>query len=85
MHIRNTNQTPKFSVDPQTCASPPASGRSRRSRAALASSAMAAGTFASRVRAWAGSARDPDGELDQDEADPLLEADVVKARGTLTL
>jgi hypothetical protein len=84
MHIRNTNQAPRFSVDQQTCAFTARLKQTGRIQGGTRKFRHASGTFASRVRAWGVLARNPDGSCNE-QAEPLMEADVVKARGTLTL
>jgi hypothetical protein len=83
MHIRNTNQAPEFSVDPQTCAFTARLKQTSKIQGGTSKFRHASGTFASGVRAWGALARNPDGSCNE-QADPLLEADVVFARGTLS-
>jgi hypothetical protein len=83
LHIRNANQTPKVSVDPQTCAVTASVKQTTRIEGGTRSFRHASGTLKSTVRGWGVAARNPDGTCNQ-EADALLEAVAVAAHGTLS-
>ena len=83
MHIRNTSQAPTFSVDPQTCAFTGRVKQTTKIQGGTRKFRHASGTFASSVRFWGVAVRNPDGSCNE-QADALLEADVVFARGTLS-
>jgi hypothetical protein len=84
LHIRNTSQPPKVSVDPHTCAVTAAIRQTTRAQGGTGAFRHASGTFASTVRAWGVATRNPDGSCNP-QADPLLDADAVSARGTISL
>jgi hypothetical protein len=77
------NQAPEFSVDRQTCAFTARLKQTNKIQGGTRKFRHASGTFASGVRAWGVLARNPDGSCNE-QADPLLEADVIFARGTLS-
>jgi hypothetical protein len=83
MHIRNVNQAPEFSVDPQTCAFTARLKQRNKIQGGTRKFRHASGTFTSGVRAWGVLARNPDGSCSE-QSDPLVDADVVFARGTLS-
>jgi hypothetical protein len=83
MHIRSTNQTPQFSVDQQTCTFTGRVKQTTKIEGGTGRFRRASGTFTAAVRAWGVAARNPDGTCNP-QADALLEADVVSARGTLS-
>ena len=83
MHIRSANERPTMSLNPKTCVitlrvqqTNHIEGGTRRFR-------HASGTFAGTVRARGVAARNPDRTCNQ-QAAPLLEVDLVSARGTLS-
>jgi hypothetical protein len=83
IHIRSANKRPTMSLNPKTCVitlrvqqTNHIEGGTRRFR-------HASGTFAGTVRARGVAARNPDGTCNQ-QAAPLLEVDLVSARGTLS-
>jgi hypothetical protein len=85
LRIISFNQgQPQISLDPQTCVATvrikqttKVTGGTRRFR-------HASGTFKSRVRAYAALARNPDGSCNQ-QADALLDSDVLSGHGTMSL
>ena len=83
VRIRNSNQPPKLSLDPQTCAYTVSIKQTTRVQGGTGTFRHAEGRFAGAVHAWGVAARNADGACSQ-EADPLLEAATVSARGTLT-
>jgi hypothetical protein len=83
LHIRNLSGQPRFSVDPQTCAY---TGQVRQRTTIEGGTGRfrhASGKFTGRVRAWGVAPRNPDGTCNQ-QAEAVLEVDVVSARGTLS-
>jgi hypothetical protein len=83
MHIRNTSQPPRFSADQQTCALTASIKQTTKVQGGTGRFRHAAGTFTGTTRAWGVAARNPDGTCNM-QADPLLDADAVAARGTLS-
>jgi hypothetical protein len=84
LHIRNTSQPPKLSLDPKTCAITATIKQTSKVHGGTRMFRHASGTFASTVRAWGVAARNADGSCNG-QADLLLDADAVSARGTLVL
>jgi len=83
MHIRSTNERPTISLNPQTCVITFRVKQTNRIEGGTRRFSHASGTFAGTVRAWAVAARNPNGTCNQ-QANALLEADVVSTRGTLS-
>jgi hypothetical protein len=83
MHLRSTSQTPRFSVDPQTCGVTARIRQRGKVQGGTGQFRHATGTFTGLVRAWGVASRNPDGTCNQ-QADLLLDADVVSGRGTLS-
>jgi hypothetical protein len=71
-------------VDQQTCAFTARLKQTNRIQGGTRKFRHASGTFAGGVRAWGVLVRNPDGSCNE-QADPLLEADIIFARGTLVL
>lgn len=84
MHIRNTSQAPKISLDQQTCAVRAVIKQTMKVQGGTGKFRHASGTFASTVRAWGVAARNSDGSCNP-QAELLLDADAVSGRGTLSL
>src|SRR4051794_22832122 len=84
MHLRSKMVgAPHFTLDPATCAF---TGRIRQTAKLQGGTGRfrhASGSFKGTVRAYAIAARNPDGSCSQ-QADALLEADVVSGRGALS-
>ena len=83
MHITSTNKRPTLSLNQQTCVVTFRVQQTNRIEGGTRRFRHASGTFAGTVRAWGVTARNPDGTCNQ-QADALLEADVVSTRGTLS-
>jgi type 1 fimbria pilin len=84
MHIVNINRgQPQISLDPQTCAATVRIKQTTRIQGGTRKFRHATGTSKSTVRAYAVLARNPDGSCNE-QADALLDADVVSGRGTLS-
>jgi hypothetical protein len=83
MHIRNTSQTPVFTMDPQTCAVTGRIKQTTRVQGGTRKFRHASGTFKGTVHAWGVAAHNPDGSCNQ-QAVLLLDADALSARGTLS-
>jgi hypothetical protein len=83
LHIRSTNQAPKFTLDPQTCQVPARVKQTTKIQGGTRKFRHASGTLKASVHGWGVAARNPDGTCNQ-QADFLLEADAVSARGTLS-
>ena len=83
LHIRNTSQTPQFSVDQQSCAFTASVKQTTKIQGGTRRFRHASGTFTGGVRGWGVAARNPDGTCNQ-QADSLLEVDAVSARGILS-
>jgi hypothetical protein len=83
MHLRVANKQPKISLNPQTCALTVRIQQTGRIQGGTRKFRDASGTFTGSVRVWGVAVRNPDGSCSQ-EADLLLEGDVVSARGTLS-
>ena len=83
MHIRSTNKRPTMSLNPQTCVITFRVAQTNRIEGGRRRFRHATGPFAGTVRARAVAARKADGTCNQ-QADALLEADVVSTRGMLS-
>ena len=83
LHIRTTNQTPRFSADPQTCAVTATIRQRTRIVGGTGRFRAASGTFSARLRAWGVGARNADGTCNM-QADLLIDGDAISARGTLS-
>jgi hypothetical protein len=84
LRIRSTSQRPKMSFDPHTCAITAAIKQTTRIQGGTGEFRHASGTFTGTVHAWGVAARKPDGSCNP-QADPLLDADAISARGTMSL
>jgi hypothetical protein len=84
LHIVNTNQPPKTSLNPQTCALTVRIKQTTKVRGGTGRFRDATGTSTGTVRGWGIAARNPDGTCSQQLA-LLLEVDVVASRGTLSI
>jgi hypothetical protein len=84
MHIIATGTSSDVSVDPMSCLVTLAVKQTGQIAGGTGRFRHASGTFAGAVHGWAVATRDPDGSCSQTAA-PVLEVDVVTARGTLTL
>jgi hypothetical protein len=83
MHLRTTNQAPDVSGDPQTCAVKATIKQTARVQGGTGRFRNASGRFTSTVRGWGVAPRNPDGTCNM-QADLLIEADLITARGTLS-
>jgi type 1 fimbria pilin len=83
MHLVSTSQQPHISLDPKTCAGTVRIKQTAKVEGGTRKFRHATGTFKGKVRAYAVLARNPDGSCNE-QADALLDADVVSARGTLS-
>jgi hypothetical protein len=83
MHIRNTSQAPQFSVDQQTCAVTGSVKQTTKVQGGTGKFRHASGTFTGTTHVWGVAARNTDGTCNM-QADLLLDADAVAARGTLS-
>jgi hypothetical protein len=83
LHIRNTSQPPKFSVDQQTCALTGSIKQTTKVQGGTGRFRHASGTFSGTGHLWGVAARNPDGTCNM-QADLLLDADAVAGRGTLS-
>jgi hypothetical protein len=83
MHLLTTSRPPRLSVDPQTCVVTVRIRQSLRVRGGTKRFRRAAGRFTGTVRGWGVAARARDGGCSL-AAPPLLEVDVIRARGTLS-
>lgn len=82
MHLVSTSQEPQITLDPQTCAGTVHINQTGKVHGGTRKFRHATGTFKATVDAYAVLARNPDGSCNQ-QADALLDADVVSGRGTL--
>jgi hypothetical protein len=83
IHIRVTSQPPTLSANPQTCVG---SARIKQTIKVVGGTGRfrhASGTFAGTIHGWGVSPRNPDGTCLQ-QAEFLLEVDVISMRGTLS-
>ena len=83
MHISETNQPPKISLNPQTCMLTARVRQTVHIHGGTRKFRHASGTLAGAVRVWGVTPRNPDGSCSQN-AELLLEVDEVSARGTLS-
>jgi hypothetical protein len=83
LHILNTSQAPQISLDPQTCAVTAKIKQTTKVVGGTGRFRHASGTFKGTVEAWGVAARNPDGSCNE-QADLLIDADAVAARGTLS-
>jgi hypothetical protein len=83
MHIRSTSRAPRMSVDQQTCEVTASIEQTTKVLGGTGKFRHAAGTFTGSVRGWGVAARNADGTCNL-QADLLLDADAVSARGTLS-
>jgi hypothetical protein len=84
MHLRSTIVgAPHFTLDPATCAYAGRIGQIAKVEGGTGKFCHASGTFKGTVRAYGVAARNGAGSCNQ-QADSLLEADVVVGRGTLS-
>jgi hypothetical protein len=83
MHIVNTSGAVDVSLKPQTCAFTIRIEQTSKVEGGTRRFKHATGSFTGTVRAVGVAARAPDGSCSQELA-ALVEADIVKARGTLT-
>jgi hypothetical protein len=83
IHIVNTSQPPMGSMNPQTCAGTVRIKQVTKVWGGTASFRHASGTFAGTLRGWGVAPRKPDGTCEQ-QAELLLEVDVISMRGTLS-
>jgi hypothetical protein len=83
MHLRGVNKRPKFSVNAQTCAITARIKQTAKIQGGTGRFRHASGKFTGSVRGWGVAARNPDGTCSQ-QAELLLEVDVVSARGTFS-
>lgn len=83
LQIRNASQPPKISFDPKTCAVTATIKQTTTVEGGTRAFRNASGTFAGTVRAWGIAPRNPNGSCNS-HADPLLDADAISARGTLS-
>lgn len=83
LQIRSASQPPKISADPHTCAITATIKQTTTVEGGTREFRHASGTFASTIHAWGVAARNPDGSCNS-HADPLLDADAISARGTLS-
>src|SRR4051812_25370893 len=83
IHIVNTSQPPMGSMNPQTCAGTVRIKQITKVRGGTGRFRHASGTFAGTLRGWGVAARKPDGTCEQ-QAELLLEVDVISMQGTLS-
>jgi hypothetical protein len=83
MHIVSTSRPPKLSLNPRTCAYKVTIKQTTRIRGGTGRFRHATGTFRSTVRAWGVAARDASGACSQNAA-PLIDADALSSRGTMS-
>jgi hypothetical protein len=83
LHIRGTSKAPKISVNAQTCSITVRIKQTMTIEGGTGRFRHASGRFTGGVRGWGVAARNPDGTCSQ-QAELLLEVDVVSARGTLS-
>jgi hypothetical protein len=83
MHFVSTGQQPQITLDPQTCTGTVRIKQTAEVQGGTRKFRHASGTFKGTVNAYAVLARNPDGSCNQ-QADALLDADVVSGRGTLS-
>jgi hypothetical protein len=83
MHIVNENGSVNVSVNPMTCVLTVRIKQTTKIEGGTGRFKRASGSLAGTVRAWGVAARAPDGTCSQDQPG-LVEADVVRSRGTLT-
>jgi len=83
MHLVSTSQQPQVTLDTQTCAGTVRIKQTGKVQGGTRKFRHATGTFKGTVVVHAVLARNPDGSCNQ-QADALLDADVVSGRGTLS-
>jgi hypothetical protein len=83
IHILNTNQPPTSSVNQQTCAVTARIKQTIKVQGGTGRFRHASGRFAGTLHGWGVAPRNPDGTCSQ-QAELLLEADVISMRGTLS-
>jgi hypothetical protein len=84
IHIINENQDFALSVDPTTCRFTVTISQIATTDGGTGRFAHVTGRFEANVKAHGLTHRNPDGTCSEDRA-PLIEIDVVTARGTMTL
>jgi len=84
MHLVSTNKSFTTSLNPQTCVVRVRVRQTSRIHGGTGKFRHATGTFAGLVRGRGVAARNPDGTCSQG-AEPLLEVDLVSARGALSI